>query len=242
MFSLFRKEVAAFFSSLIGYIAIIVFLLTCGLFLWVFPDTAILDYGYAGLDNLFALAPWVFTFLIPAITMRSFSEEFRAGTMELLATRPISNWQIIGGKYLAALFLVLCALLPTFTYVITIYQLGAPPGNLDTGAIMGSYIGLFLLGAAFTAIGIFASSLTNNQIVAFLLSVFLCFFCYTAFDYLSKLDLFYAKADSLVEWLGINAHYTAISRGVIDTRDLVYFGSFIALFLLLTRLVLERQR
>ena len=242
MFSLFRKEVAAFFSSLIGYIAMIVFLLTCGLFLWVFPDTAILDYGYAGLDNLFALAPWVFTFLIPAITMRSFSEEFRAGTMELLATRPISNWQIIGGKYLAALFLVLCALLPTFTYVITIYQLGAPPGNLDTGAIMGSYIGLFLLGAAFTAIGIFASSLTNNQIVAFLLSVFLCFFCYTAFDYLSKLDLFYAKADSLVEWLGINAHYTAISRGVIDTRDLVYFGSFIALFLLLTRLVLERQR
>ncbi|MCC7223702.1 MAG: gliding motility-associated ABC transporter permease subunit GldF [Chitinophagales bacterium] len=242
MFSLFRKEVAAFFSSLIGYIAIIVFLLTCGLFLWVFPDTAILDYGYAGLDNLFALAPWVFTFLIPAITMRSFSEEFRAGTMELLATRPISNWQIIGGKYLAALFLVLCALLPTFTYVITIYQLGAPPGNLDTGAIMGSYIGLFLLGASFTAIGIFASSLTSNQIVAFLLSVFLCFFCYTAFDYLSKLDLFYAKADSLVEWLGINAHYAAISRGVIDTRDLVYFGSFIALFLLLTRLVLERQR
>lgn len=242
MFSLFRKEVAAFFSSLIGYIAIIVFLLTCGLFLWVFPDTAILDYGYAGLDNLFALAPWVFTFLIPAITMRSFSEEFRAGTMELLATRPISNWQIIGGKYLAALFLVLCALLPTFTYVITVYQLGAPPGNLDTGAIMGSYIGLFLLGASFTAIGIFASSLTSNQIVAFLLSVFLCFFCYTAFDYLSKLDLFYAKADSLVEWLGINAHYTAISRGVIDTRDLVYFGSFIALFLLLTRLVLERQR
>jgi ABC-2 type transport system permease protein len=232
MFSLFRKEVAAFFSSLIGYIAIIVFLLTCGLFLWVFPDTAILDYG----------APWVFTFLIPAITMRSFSEEFRAGTMELLATRPISNWQIIGGKYLAALFLVLCALLPTFTYVITIYQLGAPPGNLDTGAIMGSYIGLFLLGASFTAIGIFASSLTSNQIVAFLLSVFLCFFCYTAFDYLSKLDLFYAKADSLVEWLGINAHYAAISRGVIDTRDLVYFGSFIALFLLLTRLVLERQR
>ena len=242
MFSLFRKEVAAFFSSLIGYIAIIVFLLTCGLFLWVFPDTAILDYGYSGLDNLFALAPWVFTFLIPAITMRSFSEEFRAGTMELLATRPISNWQIIGGKYLAALFLVLCALLPTFTYVITIYQLGAPPGNLDTGAIMGSYIGLFLLGASFTAIGIFASSLTSNQIVAFLLSVFLCFFCYTAFDYLSKLDLFYAKADSLVEWLGINAHYAAISRGVIDTRDLVYFGSFIALFLLLTRLVLERQR
>jgi ABC-2 type transport system permease protein len=241
MFTIFSKEVAVFFSSLIGYIAIIVFLLTCGLFLWVFPDTAILDYGYAGLDNLFMLAPWVFTFLIPAITMRSFADEFRSGTMELLATRPISDLQIIGGKYFAALFLVFCALLPTFIYYITIYQLGAPPGNLDTGAIMGSYIGLLLLGASFTAIGIFASSLTQNQIVAFLLAVFLCFFCYTAFDYLSKLDIFYAKIDSFVEWLGINAHYTALSRGVVDTRDVLYFGSFITLFLLMTQLVLQRD-
>lgn len=241
MFTIFRKEVASFFSSLIGYIAIIVFLLTCGLFLWVFPDTAILDYGYAGLDNLFMLAPWVFMFLIPAITMRSFSDEFRSGTMELLATRPVTDMQIIGGKYLAALFLVVCALLPTFTYFITVYQLGSPPGNLDTGAILGSYIGLLLLGASFTTIGIFASSLTQNQIVAFLLAVFLCFFCYTAFDYLSKLDIFYAKTDSFVEWLGINSHYISLSRGVIDTRDILYFGSFIALFLLLTRVVLERD-
>lgn len=242
MFNLFCKEVNAFFSSLIGYIAIVVFLLTCGLFLWVFPDTSILDYGYAGLDNLFQLAPWIFTFLIPAVTMRSFSEEFRSGTIEMLVTRPISDLQIILGKYFAALFLVFCALLPTFTYYITVYQLGAPVGNLDSGATIGSYLGLFLLGAAFTAIGIFASSLTANQIVAFLLAVFLCFFCYTAFDYLSKLNVFYARLDSIVENLGINAHYLSISRGVIDTRDLLYFASFIILFLSLTKAVLESRK
>ncbi len=242
MFNIFRKEINAFFSSLIGYIAIVVFLLTCGLFLWVFPDTSILDYGYAGLDNLFQIAPWIFTFLIPAVTMRSFAEEFRSGTIEMLVTRPISDMQIILGKYFAALFLVFCALLPTFTYYITVYQLGAPPGNLDSGATIGSYLGLFLLGAAFTAIGIFASSLTANQIVAFLLAVFLCFFCYTAFDYLSKLNIFYARLDSVVENLGINAHYLSISRGVIDTRDILYFVSFVVVFLGLTQTVLESRK
>lgn len=242
MISIFLKEVSAFFSSLIGYIAIILFLLTCGLFLWVFPDTAILDYGYAGLDNLFGLAPWIFMFLIPAVTMRSFAEEYRAGTIEMLATRPLSDLQIIVGKYFAALFLVLCALLPTVTYYITIYQLGAPVGNLDAGAAMGSYIGLLLLGASFASIGVFASSLTNNQIVAFLLAVFLCFFCYTAFDYLSKLNVFYASIDNFVEALGIQVHYASVSRGVLDSRDVLYFFSFIALFILLTQTALESRK
>lgn len=182
MFTLFKKEINTFFSSLIGYMAMVVFLLTTGLFLWVFPDTNLLDYGYASLDSLFFTAPWIFMFLVPAITMRSFSEEFKSGTIELLATRPITDFQIIAGKYLAAVFLVFFALLPTLVYYFTIYQLGLPPGNLDTGAIWGSYIGLLLLGAAFAAIGIFASSLSSNQIVAFLLAVFLCFIFYQTFD------------------------------------------------------------
>lgn len=242
MINLFVKEVNTFFSSLIGYMAIVVFLLTTGLFLWVFPDTNLLDYGYATLDSLFFTAPWVFMFLIPAITMRSFSEEFKSGTFELLATRPLTDLQIIAGKYAAAVFLVFFALLPTLIYFFTIYQLGLPPGNLDTGAIWGSYIGLLLLGAAFAAIGIFASSLTSNQIVAFLLAVFLCFIFYQTFDYLSKLNVFYATIDDFVEQIGINAHYESLSRGVVDTRDIVYFGSFIALFLLLTQLVVDSRK
>ena len=159
--------------------------------------------------------------------MRSFSEEFKSGTIETLATRPISDMQIIGGKYLAALVLVFAALLPTFIYFITVYALGSPPGNMDAGATWGSYIGLAFLGASFVAIGIFASALTDNQIVAFLLSVFLCFFSYFAFDYLSRLNLFYAKIDNVIEQLGILHHYESISRGVIDTRDVIYFLSLI---------------
>ncbi|OWY23491.1 gliding motility-associated ABC transporter permease subunit GldF [Sphingobacteriales bacterium UPWRP_1] len=242
MLTLFVKEINTFFSSLIGYMAMVVFLLTTGLFLWVFPETNLLDYGYASLDSLFFTAPWIFMFLVPAITMRSFSEEFKTGTIELLATRPVTDLQIIAGKYLAAVFLVFFALLPTLVYFFTIYRLGLPPGNLDTGAAWGSYIGLLLLGAAFAAIGIFASSLSSNQIVAFLLAVFLCFIFYQTFDYLSKLNMFYARIDDMVEQLGINAHYESLSRGVIDTRDLVYFGSFIALFLLLTQLVVESRK
>jgi ABC-2 type transport system permease protein len=242
MFTILQKEINTFFSSLIGYIAIGLFLLTTGLFLWVFPETSLLEYGYANLDALFFIAPWVFMFLIPAITMRSFAEEFKSGTIELLATRPVTDLQIILGKYFAALLVVFLALLPTLVYYITVYQLGATPGNLDTGATWGSYIGLLFLGAAFVAIGIFASSLTQNQIVAFLLAVFGCFFCYAAFDYLSKLNVFYAKIDDVVELLGINAHYLSISRGVIDTRDVIYFVSFISIFILLTQLVLERRK
>ena len=242
MLTIFQKEINSFLSSLTGYITLVVFLLITGLFLWIFPDTSILNYGYAGLDYFFTLAPWVFMFLIPAITMRAFSEEIRSGTIEILATRPITDIQIVLGKYFAALLLVAFAILPTFLYYLTVYMLGQPPGNVDSGAIWGSYIGLLLLGGSFVAIGIFASSLTDNPIVAFLLAVFLCFFFFVAFDYLSKLNVFYAKIDDIIEQIGINAHYLSISRGVVDTRDVVYFGSFIAIFILMTKTSLESRK
>lgn len=242
MFTIFRKEVNLFFSSLIGYMAMTVFLLTIGLVLWVFPDTSLLDYGYATLDGLFDLAPWIFIFLIPAITMRSFAEEFKSGTIELLTTRPITDLQLVLGKYFAALFLAVFALLPTLLYYISIYQLGAPVGNIDSGATMGSYLGLVFVAAIFTAIGMFASAITNNQIVAFLLAMFLCFFFYSAFEYLSHLSLFYASLDGLIDSIGIRSHYLSISRGVVDTRDVVYFVSSTILFILLTQMALASRR
>jgi ABC-2 type transport system permease protein len=231
-----------FFSSLIGYIALMVFLVGIGLFVWIFPETNVLDYGYSALDTLFYAAPWVFMFLIPAITMRSFSEEIGSGTIELLATRPLTELDIILGKYFAALVLVVFSILPTFIYFYSVYQLGSPEGNIDTGATWGSYIGLVFLGGTFVSIGIFASSLTRNQIVAFILAVFLCFFFYIAFESLSSLDVFYAKIDDIIEMLGINYHYQSISRGVVDTRDLVYFITLITLFLYLTKVSLESRK
>ncbi|HXH19483.1 MAG TPA: gliding motility-associated ABC transporter permease subunit GldF [Chitinophagales bacterium] len=242
MLAVYLKELNSFFSSLVAYLALGVFLLVIGLFVWVFPDTSVLEYGFASLDGLFVTAPWVFMFLIPAITMRSFSEELSSGTFELLATRPLKDSDVIIGKYLAAVTLVLFSLLPTVIYYVSIYRLGSPAGNIDSGATWGSYIGLLLLGTAFAAIGIFASSITRSQIVAFLLAVFLCFFFYIAFDYLSRLTVFYAKADDLIEQLGISAHYASISRGVLDTRDVVYFLSVNAVFLLLTHLVLQSRK
>ncbi len=242
MYSIFKKEISAFFSSLIGYIVVGVFLLLMGLVMWVFPDYSVLDSNYATLDTLFGMAPLVFLFLIPAVTMRTLAEEKQSGTIELLVTRPISDWQIVGGKFLACWLLVAFALLPTFFYYITVYQLGSPKGNLDTGGIIGSYIGLLLLAGAFTAIGVLASSLTNNQIVAFVLATFLCFFMYLGFDFLSRLPIFYGKTDDIVQSLGMDYHYNALSRGVLDTRDLVYFGSIIVLFLAATVLSLGRRR
>ncbi len=233
MITLLIKEIRSFLSSLIAVIVIVVFLLAIGLFMWVFPDTNVLDYGYSNMDTLFTMAPVVFIFLISAITMRSYSEEKRMGTFESLVTKPISDLQIVLAKYLAGLFLVLFSLLPTLIYYYTIYQLGAPKGNIDSGAIWGSYIGLLLLGSCYVAIGLFSSSLTENQIIAFITSMFLCFFCFTAFEQISKLSIF-SPIDYLLEWLGINYHYESISRGVLDTRDLVYFLSFTALFLGLT--------
>ena len=242
MYTLLRKEISSFLSSLIGYTVIIVFLLVNGLFLWVFPQQFnILDYGFASIDTYFMLAPWVFLFLIPAITMRSFAEEQRAGTLEILFTKPVTDLGIIMAKYLAAVMLVLFSVLPTLTYYITVYKLGMPPGNLDAGGTWGSYIGLLFLGAGFAAIGIFASAVSANQIVSFLVAVFLCGFMYTGFDFIYNLSVF-GRFGLFVSQLGISEHYASMSRGVIDTRDVLYFLSLIALFLALTRFTLERRK
>lgn len=242
MLALFRREISSFLSSLVGYTVIIVFLVVNGLFLWVFPmQFNILDYGFAGLDNFFMLAPWVFIFLIPAITMRSFAEEYRSGTMELLLTKPITDTQIVAAKYLAGLVLVIFSLLPTLVYYITVYHLGNPPGNLDQGGTWGSYIGLLLLGAGFVSIGIFASAISQNQIVAFLVAIFLCGFMYTGFEFIYNLSVF-GSFGLFISRLGINAHYTALSRGVIDTRDVLYFLSIIAIFLMLARYKIDSRK
>lgn len=242
VFTLYKKEIRAFLSSLIGYIAICVFLLLVGLFLWILPtDSNLLNNGYAGLDSLFELAPWVFLFLIPSITMRSFADEKKAGTIEFLLTKPLTDMQIILAKYLAGVTLVLFSLLPTLIYYYSIYKLGNPIGNIDSGGTWGSYIGLFFLASAFTSIGIFASSLSDNQIIAFILSVFLCFFSYIGFEYISRLDLF-GKVDDFILSIGINDHYISMSRGVIDTRDIIYFLSLISLFTLLTKTSLESRK
>jgi ABC-2 type transport system permease protein len=241
MLSIYKKEFYAYLSSLVAYITIGIFLTVLGLFLWVFPDTSILDYGYAGLDSLFNTVPYLFMFLIPAITMRTLAEEKKEGTFELLATKPLTDWDIILGKYLAAVTLVLFALIPTLIYYISVYQLGATVGNIDSGAVIGSYIGLFLLGAAFVAIGVFSSSLTKNQIIAFAIAVFLCFITFSGFDSASQI-LSFQSIDSILINLGINAHYQSISRGVLDTRDLIYFLSFIAIFLIITKTILGGRK
>ncbi len=234
MYAVFKRELFSFLNSLMAYITIGVFLLACGLLLWFFPDTSILDYGYAEMSSFFSLTPFLFIFLVPAITMRSFAEERKEGTYVLLATRPLSDWQIILAKYFACAALVFFALLPTLVYYYSIYQLGLPKGNIDTGAVLGSYIGLLLLGASFTAIGVFASSITKNQVVAFAVAVFLCFFAFSGLESMSKLFELDNLGTLLVN-LGISVHYQSISRGVLDSRDVVYFISFIALFLGLTK-------
>lgn len=241
MISILNKEITGFFSSLAAYITIGVFLLVTGLFLWVFPESSILEYGYAGLDSLFDIAPYLFMFLIPAVTMRSLAEERKEGTFELLATRPLTDWQIILGKYFACLLIVVLALIPTLIYYFTVYQLGIEKGNVDSGAVIGSYIGLLLLGGAFTAIGIFASSVTNNQIISFTVAVFLSFLFFSGFDSVSQL-VSLQSIETYLTALGINEHYQSISRGVLDTRDLVYFISFISIFLVITKTVLGGRK
>ncbi len=242
MWYLLKKEVNGFLNSLLGYIVISVFLLVNGLFLWVFPiEFNILDYGYANIDGLFMIGPFVFLFLIPAITMRFFAEEKKSGTIELLMTRPLTDMQVILAKYFAGFILVVISILPTLVYFFSVYQLGFPKGNIDTGGMWGSYIGLLFLGASFVAIGLFASSLTDNQIIAFILAVILCGFIYIGFEFIYNLDLF-GNVDLLVKTLGISSHYTAMSKGVIDTRDVIYFLSVIALFLLLTKFSVESRK
>lgn len=232
MWSVCKKELRQFFSSLTGYIAIIVFLLVNGLMLFVF-DNNILDYGYATLERFFELAPWVLLLLVPAITMRSFSEEFRTGTFELLQTRPLTGWQIITGKYFGSLAVVLIALIPTIIYYFSIQALSANEG-LDSGATMGSYIGLFFLAAVFTAIGICCSSFTTNAVVAFIISLAGCLFLYYGFAAVSRLPAFINGPDYYISMAGIDFHYQSISRGVIDSRDIIYFLSVILLMLTIT--------
>lgn len=232
MWPVCKKELRQFFSSLTGYIAIIVFLLVNGLVLFVFEDN-ILDFGYATLDRFFQLAPWILLLLIPAITMRSFAEEFKTGTFEILQTRPLSRWQVVGGKYLGSLIVVFIALLPTVVYIFTIQRLSSNEG-LDVGATIGSYTGLFFLAAVFTAISICSSSFTNNAVVAFIISLIGCALLYYGFSAISKLPALANGPDYYVEMLGIDFHYRSISRGLIDTRDIVYFLSVIFLSLTIT--------
>lgn len=242
MFVLLKKEISGFLNSVLGYVVISVFLLVNGLFLWVFPlESNILDFGYANIDGLFLIAPFVFLFLIPAITMRFFAEEKKTGTIELLMTRPITELQAILAKFFAGLFLVFIAILPTLVYFYSVYQLGFPKGNIDTGGMWGSYIGLFFLAGTFVAIGVFASSLTDNQIVSFILAVVLSGFIYIGFEFIYGLSLF-GPVDLFVKSLGISAHYAAMSRGVIDTRDVIYFLSVIILFILFTKLSIESRK
>jgi ABC-2 type transport system permease protein len=242
LFALVKKEIRSFLSSLIGYIVIAVFLLLTGLFTWVFSgDMNLLDGGYANLNTLFNIAPWVFLFLIPAVCMRLFADEQQLGTLETLLTKPLSELQIVLAKYFAGLSLVIFALLPTLIYYYSVYQLGAPTGNLDGGGIMGSYLGLLFLAAGFVAIGVFASAISNNQVIAFLLAIFICFLTFIGFDYLAEIP-FLSPFDAAILKLGINQHYLSMSRGVIDTRDVIYFISLIVIFVILTKTKLESRK
>ena len=234
MLSIYKKEINSFFSSLVGYIVIGVFLLTLGWIMWIFPDTSILENEFATLDQLFIGAPLILSFIIPAITMRSFAEEHQIGTIELLTTKPILDIEIIFGKFLAAMTLVVLMLLPTLIYFYSVYQLGAPVGNIDTGGVMGSYLGLLFLSGAFVAIGLLCSSLTKNIIVSLILGIFGCFFLYWGFDLISELPIYFGKGDALIQMLGIDYHYNSVRRGLLDTRDLLYFISIIGIFLCLT--------
>lgn len=241
MFIIFLKEVKSLLNSLIAYIVISVFLTGIGLLMWVFPETNVLDYGYADMETLFSLGPYVFMFLIPALTMRIFAEEKKAGTLELLFTKPLSDWQIILGKYFSGVFMVVFSLLPTLLYYFTISELGNPTGNIDSAGVAGSYIGLILLGGVFTSIGIFASAITENQIISFITAVFLCFIIFTGFSSIASLEI-WGKFSLLIEQLGVLYHYRAMSKGLLDTRDIIYFLSVIGVMLLSTSLILSSRK
>lgn len=236
MFAILKKEINSFFSTSIGYLVIGIFLITNGLFIWVFKgEFNIFDYGFADLSGYYFIAPWIFLFLIPAITMKSFSEEKKQGTLEILLTTPISNWQLVLGKFLGAFALIILALLPTLLYIYTVHQLGNPIGNIDLGSAIGAYTGLLGIAMIYCAIGIFTSSISNNQIVAFILAVFLCFTLYYGFEGLSEIT------GTSIEKFGIKSHFNTISKGIIDTRNIIYFFSISALFLFFTSLTLTKK-
>ena len=238
MFDIYKREIGSFFNSLTGYVVIIVYLLVNSLFMWVLPgDWNILDSSYAGLDTLFILSPWIFLFLVPAVTMRTIAEEKRSGTLELLLTRPLTERQIIYGKYLAAVSLVVLAMIPGIIYYLSVYFLGEVPGNLDSGGILGSYLGLLFLASIYASCGVFASSLSDNQVVAFILAVLISAVMYIGFDVFALLPGLKA-IDELVVSLGINEHYKSMSRGVVDINDITYYLVCILILMELTRLVL----
>lgn len=239
MLTIFRKELNSFLNSLVAYIVIGVFLVLAGLFTWVFEGN-VLDYGYADLNSFFQLAPYIFIFLIPSITMRLFSEELKTGTIELLFTKPLTDWQIIFGKFLAAFILIVVALLPTFLYYYSVYELGNPKGNVDTSAIIGSYVGLFFLGGVFAAIGLWASSLTDNQVVAFIIGALACFLLYDGLHQLAQ--LFNGSTQYLIDYIGLSYHYESIGRGLIDSRTLIYFLSVTGLMLYLTKVQVSTKK
>lgn len=240
MTQIFLREFNGFLNSLIGYLVVGVFLVSMGLLVWVFPETSVLDYGYADMGTLFTLGPYVFIFLVPAITMRSFAEEKKLGTLELLMTKPVTELDIVMGKFLASFLLLAAALLPTIIYYFALYQLGNPAGNIDTPGVIGSFIGMVLLGGVFCAAGILGSSLTTNQIVSFIIAAFFCFAMYTGFD--ASAGLFSDGETSLmIKQLGIQYHYESLSKGLIDSRDVVYFVSAAAMLLLCTKTVLSSR-
>jgi len=242
MTSIIKKELNSFLSSLSGYMVILVFLILNGLFLWIFPGSFnLLDSGYAGLDGLFFLAPWVYLFLIPALTMRLFSDEIKIGTIELLLTKPINEFKLVLGKYIVGVILCLISLAPTLIYLFSVYALGQPQGNLDLGATIGSYIGLIFLAGVYVSIGLFASSLTESQILSFISALFICFFFFIGFEQIASL-LSYTGMELSIEKLGVNYHYNAISRGVIDTRDLLYFISVILLFIFASTISIKSRK
>jgi len=242
MRALFKKEISGFFSSLTGYLVIVVFLLLNSLFMWIVPGQFnVVENGYATMDSLFAIAPWVFLFLVPAITMRMISEEKRTGTLDLLYTRPVTELQIVLAKFLASWALVLLSLVPTLIYFWSVSRLGSPPGNIDMGGTWGSYIGLLFLGGIYAAIGMFASSLSGNQIVAFIIAVFLSFLMYLGFDFLSGVAES-GRIALIVSQMGISYHYNSISRGVIDSRDMLYFAGVITVFIMGTRTLLQSSK
>lgn len=242
MIAIITKEIANFFSSLTGYIVIIVFLLINGLFLWVFPgEFNIMDGAHAGLEPLFYLSPWIFLFLIPAITMRAFAEEKKSGTLQLILTKPISELKLVLAKYFSHLILVVIALIPTFIYYISVIKLGNPEGNIDHGGTWGSYIGLLFLSGIYVAIGLFASILTDNQVVAFIIALLITFVLFTGFDSIGEIPALQSISTTITKF-GINEHYRSMSRGVIDSRDLVYFMGTIALFLTGTQWILTVKK
>lgn len=240
MTHIFLKEFNGFLNSLIGYLVVVVFLVAMGLIMWVFPATSVLEYGYADMDTLFSFGPYVFIFLVPAITMRSFAEERKLGTLELLMTKPLTEGAIVSGKFLACFLLVILALLPTVVYYFTLYSLGSPEGNIDSPGVLGSFVGIVLLGGVFCAIGIFASSVTSNQIISFIMAAFFCFIFYAGFDSAASL-VSDGKLSLLIKQWGILYHYESLSKGVIDSRDLIYFLSITGVLLLSTKTVLSSR-